>query len=157
LEDKDTDASMSSKEEEEEPPPPCGSLQAALLGSFETMHRETSTRTVRAITLEQTNTAIASRAAEISVEFAAKKVAAKKLMAAERRATRKLKEKAACAASYPAWQAYWRRRREEAEEAMVAKSAATASARKETASQPFQPRVFIDLSDDGPSTSGAGH
>jgi hypothetical protein len=37
LEDDDTDASLSSEEEEEEPPPPCGPLQAALLGSFETI------------------------------------------------------------------------------------------------------------------------
>jgi hypothetical protein len=40
-------------------------------------------RAVRAITLEQMNVAIASHAAEISVEFAAKEAAAKKLMAAK--------------------------------------------------------------------------
>jgi hypothetical protein len=50
---------------------------------------------VRAITLEQTNAAITSRAAEISVEFAAKEAATKKLMAAERRAAREHEEKAA--------------------------------------------------------------
>jgi hypothetical protein len=156
--DDDTETSMSSEEEEEEPPPPCGPLQDALLGSFETAHRETSMRAVHAITLEQTNAAIASRATEISVEFAAKEAAAKKLMAAERRAARKLKEKAACAAGYPAWQACWRRRREEAEAAMAAKRATMASTRKQTASQPSQPRVFINLSGDSPSTSGgAGH
>jgi hypothetical protein len=83
LEDDDTEASMSS-DEEDEPPPPCGLLQASLLGSFETAHREASTREVQAITLEQTNAAITSRVGEISVEFTAKEVAAKKLMAAER-------------------------------------------------------------------------
>jgi hypothetical protein len=41
---------------------------------------------------------------------------------------------------------------------MEVKRATMASARKETASQPSQSWVFIDLSDDGPSTSGsAGH
>jgi hypothetical protein len=84
LEDNDTNTSMSSEQEEEEPPPPCGPLQASLLGSFEMAHRETATRKVRAITLELTNAAIASCAAEISVEFAAKEEAAKNLMAAER-------------------------------------------------------------------------
>jgi hypothetical protein len=112
LEDDDTDARMSSKEEEEEPPPPCSPTQAALLGYFETVHRETSMRVVHAITLEQTNVAIATRAAKFSV--AAKEAAAKKLMAAERRAARELKEKAACDADYLAWQAYWQWRREEA-------------------------------------------
>jgi hypothetical protein len=158
LEDNDTDASMSSEEEEEEAPPPtCGPLQATLLGTFETAHREASTRAVHAITLEQKNTAIANRVAELSVEFAAKEAAAKKLMAAERRAARELEEKVACDAGYPAWQAYWRRCREEAEAAAVAKRTATAVARKEATSQPSEPRVFVDLSDDGPSTSGAGH
>jgi hypothetical protein len=90
------------------------------------------------------------------VEFAAKEAATKKLMAAERRAARELEEKATCDTDYPTWQAYWRQRREEAKVAMAAKRAAMASARKETASQPSQPRVFIDLSDDGPSTSGGG-
>jgi hypothetical protein len=75
-------------------------------------------------------------------------------MVAERRATRDLEEKAACDTGYPAWQAYWRRCREEAEAVMAAKRAAAASARKETTSQPSQPQVFIDLSDDNPSTSG---
>jgi hypothetical protein len=88
------------------------------------------------------------------VEFAAKEAAAKRLMAAERRAARDLEEKAACDAGYPAWQAYWRRRREKAEVATVAKRAAAMSARKETTSQSSQPRVFIDLGDDDPSTSG---
>jgi hypothetical protein len=45
-------------------------------------------RVVRAVVLEQTNTAIANRIAEISVEFAAKEVATKRLMVAERRAAR---------------------------------------------------------------------
>jgi hypothetical protein len=112
LEDDYTDASMSSEEEEEEPPPPCRQLQAALLGSLETAHMETSTRAVRAITLEQTNTAIASRAAKIWVEFAAKEAAAKKLMAAEQRAATELEENAAFYAGYPTWQVYWRWRRE---------------------------------------------
>jgi hypothetical protein len=103
LEDNDTDANMSSKEEKEEPPLPCGPLQAALLGSFETVHREPSTRAVRVVTLEQTNAAIANRAAEISVEFAAKEAAAKMLIAAERRAARELEEKAVCDTGYPAW------------------------------------------------------
>jgi hypothetical protein len=89
-------------------------MQAALLSSFEMVHRETSTRVVHAITLKQTNAAIASRAIKILVEFAAKEAAAKKLMAAERRAARELEEKAACDAGYPAWQAYWQWRREEA-------------------------------------------
>jgi hypothetical protein len=84
LEDDDTDASMSSEEEEEEPPPPCSPLQALLLGSFKTAHRESSTRAVRAITLDQTNTAITRRVAEISVEFTAKESATKRQMAAER-------------------------------------------------------------------------
>jgi hypothetical protein len=101
LEDDDTGASMSSEEEEEEPPPPCSLLQATLERSFETAYRETSTKALRAITLEQTNAAIASRAAEISMEFAAKEAATKKLMAAEWRAARELEEKVACAASYP--------------------------------------------------------
>jgi hypothetical protein len=78
LEDDDTDVSMSSEAEEEEPP--CGPLQAALLGSFERAHRETSTRAVHAITLEKTNVAIASRAAKILVEFTAKEAASQKLM-----------------------------------------------------------------------------
>jgi hypothetical protein len=39
---------------------------------------------------------------------------------------------------------------------MAAKRAATASARKEGMSQPSQPRVFIDLGNDGPSTTGGG-
>jgi hypothetical protein len=101
LDDDDTDARMSSEEEEEESPPPCGPLQAALLGSFEAAHRESSTRAVHAITLEQTNAAIADHAAEISVEFAANEAAAKRLIAAERRATREPEEKVACDAGYP--------------------------------------------------------
>jgi hypothetical protein len=83
LEDDDIDTSMILEEEEEDPPPPCGPLQAALLGSFEMVHRETSMRALHAITLKQTNASIASHAAQISVEFAAKEAAAKKLMAAE--------------------------------------------------------------------------
>jgi hypothetical protein len=106
LEDDDTDASMSSKEEEEEPPPPCGPLQAVLLGSFETGNSESSTRAVRTITLKQMNDAIASRAAKISMEFTAKEAAAKKLMVAERGATRELEQKAVCDSGYPTWKAY---------------------------------------------------
>jgi hypothetical protein len=75
LEDDDTDTSTSSEEEEEEaPPPPCGQLQAALLGSFEMMHREASTRAIHTITLEQTNAAIASCITKISVDFAAQEL-----------------------------------------------------------------------------------
>jgi hypothetical protein len=99
----DTDASMSLDMEEEEPSPPCSLLQANLLSSFETAHRESSTRTVHAVILEQTNTAIANHAAKISVEFTDKEAAAKRLMAAERRAAREIEEKAACNADYPAW------------------------------------------------------
>jgi hypothetical protein len=95
--------SMSSEEEEEEPPPPCGLLQAALLSFFETAHRESSMRAVRAIVLEQTNVAIVNRIAEISVEFAAKETSAKRLMSAEWRAARELEEKAVCDTGYPAW------------------------------------------------------
>jgi hypothetical protein len=63
-----------------------------------------------------------------------------------------------CDAIYPAWQAYWRQRREEPKAVMMAKRAAVALARKEATNQPSQPQVFIDLGDDGPSTSGgAGH
>jgi hypothetical protein len=65
-------------------------------------HRESSTRAVLAIVIEQTNAAITNRVAEISVEFSAKEAAAKKLMAAERQAARELEEKAACDAGYPA-------------------------------------------------------
>jgi hypothetical protein len=43
----------SSKEEEDEfEPPPDGSLQAALLSSFESAHAESSTMVVHAIVLE---------------------------------------------------------------------------------------------------------
>jgi hypothetical protein len=136
LEDDDTDVSMSS-EEEEEPPPPCSPLQATLLDSFEMAHKEASTRALHSITLEQTNTAIASRAAKISLEFATKEAATKKLMVAKRRATRELEEKAACDAGYPAWQAYWQQRREEAEAAIEAKRVVVASARKEATNQPY--------------------
>jgi hypothetical protein len=48
------------------------------------MQRESSTRAVRSITLDQKNAAIAGRTTEISVEFAAKEAVAKRLMAAER-------------------------------------------------------------------------
>jgi hypothetical protein len=72
--------SMSSEEEEEEPPPPCGLLQEALLSSFETAHRESSTRAVCTVVLEQTNVAIVNRVTKISVEFAAKETAAKRLV-----------------------------------------------------------------------------
>jgi hypothetical protein len=109
LDDDDTDASMCSEEEKEEPPPPCGPLQAALLGSFETAHRESSIRAVRAVILEPTNATIANRVAKISVEFAAKEAAAKRLMAAEQRAARELEEKATCDDGYPAWQEVERR------------------------------------------------
>jgi hypothetical protein len=96
-----TNKSMSS--EEEEPTPPCGPLQAALLGSFETVHKESFMWEVRTIVLEQTNSTITIRVTDISVEFAAKEAAAKRLMAAERRAPRELEEKMACDAGYPAW------------------------------------------------------
>jgi hypothetical protein len=132
--------------------------QAALLGFFETVHRESSTRVVRAVVLEQTNVTIADHFTEISVEFAAKEAAAKRLMAAEQCTARELEEKAVCDAGYPAWQAYWPRRREHTEAARAAKWAVVASARKETTSQPSQPWVFIDLGDDAPSTcGGVGH
>jgi hypothetical protein len=112
LDDEDTDTSMSSKEEEEEPPLPCGRLQAALLGSFETVHTESSTRAVRTVVLKQ-RTRPSSVASPIS-----------------------------------RWSS-------PLEAAMAAKRAAAASARKEMTSQP---RVFIDLGNDSPSTSGcAGH
>jgi hypothetical protein len=104
--DDNTDASMSSKEEEEESPPPCGPLQATLLGSFETVHMESFMRVVCVVVVEQTNVAIANRVAEISVEFAAKEAATKRLKAAERRAAREFEEKAVCKAGYPAWKAY---------------------------------------------------
>jgi hypothetical protein len=42
----------------------------------------------------------------------------------------------------------------EAEAATATKRAAMTSARKEAMSQPSQPWVFVDLSNDGPSTSG---
>jgi hypothetical protein len=44
-------------------------LQAALLGSFESVHRESTTRVVHVVVLEHMNAAIANRVAEISVEF----------------------------------------------------------------------------------------
>jgi uncharacterized membrane protein len=103
LEDDDTDASMSSEEEEEEPPPPCATLLVGLLGCFKMAHRESSTRAVCAVVLELMNAAIANRTAEISVEFASKEAAAKRLIAAKRRAARDLEEKAVCDTSYPAW------------------------------------------------------
>jgi hypothetical protein len=83
LDSDDTDASMCSEEEEEQAPPPCDPLQAALLGSFQTVHAGSSMRAVRTVVLEQTNAAIANRVAEISAEFAAKEAAARELMAAE--------------------------------------------------------------------------
>jgi hypothetical protein len=70
-------------------------------------HRESSTRAVRAVVLEQTNAAIADCVAEILVEFAAKEAASKRLMAGERFAARELEEKAVCDAGYPSWQTYW--------------------------------------------------
>jgi hypothetical protein len=70
------------------------------------------------------------------VEFAEKKAAPKKLMAAERRATGDLEEKAAYNAGYPAWQAYWQRHREEAKAATAAKRVAAEAARREAAIQP---------------------
>jgi hypothetical protein len=57
---------------------------------------------VRAVILEQTNAAISSRVAEILVNFTEKKAAGEQLMAAERRAMRKLEEKAAADVGYPA-------------------------------------------------------
>jgi hypothetical protein len=84
LEDSNTNMSMTSEEEEEVTPPPCGPLQAILLGSFKTAHRESSMRALRAITLEQTKAAITDCAAEISMEFTAKEAATKKLIEAER-------------------------------------------------------------------------
>jgi hypothetical protein len=112
LDDDDTDTSLSSEEEEEEPPLPCGPLQAALLGSFETVHREYSMRAVHAVLLKQ-------------------------------------RTRPSLVASPISW---WS---SPLEAATAAKRAAAASARKETTSQP---RVFIDLGTDDPSTSGcAGH
>jgi hypothetical protein len=43
---------MRKEEEEKEPPPPCGPLQAALLSSFESTHRESAMRVLRVIVLE---------------------------------------------------------------------------------------------------------
>jgi hypothetical protein len=94
LEDDEIDKS-SSKEEEEVEPPPCGPLQATLLDSVESAHRESTTWAVCAIVLEQTNVAITNRVAKNLVEFAKKDAAGKKLMATEQRATRELKEKSA--------------------------------------------------------------
>jgi hypothetical protein len=106
LEDDDTNESMS--EEEEEDPPPCGLLHAALIGSFESVHRESTTRAMHAVVLDNTNAAIAKLIADISVEFATKVAATKKFMMVERRAIRELEEKMVCNASYPTWQAYRR-------------------------------------------------
>jgi hypothetical protein len=69
-------------------------------------HRESSTRAVCAVVLEQKNTAITNRVTKISVEFAANDAAAKRLIATKRRAARELEEKEACNTGYPAWQAY---------------------------------------------------
>jgi hypothetical protein len=69
LEDNNTDKSMTLEDEKELPPPPCGPLQATLLGSFETAHRESSTRALRAITLERTKAAIADRTADTSPTY----------------------------------------------------------------------------------------
>jgi hypothetical protein len=44
------------------------------------VQREFSTRTIRAVVLEQTNANITNRVAEISVEFTAKEAAARRLM-----------------------------------------------------------------------------
>jgi hypothetical protein len=49
----------SNGEEEEFVPPPTWTLQAALLGSFETTFKEQNTRAVRIVVPEQTNAAIA--------------------------------------------------------------------------------------------------
>jgi hypothetical protein len=65
------------------------------------MHRESSMRAVCAVVLEQTNATIANRIAEISMEFATKEVAAKRLMAAKWRVARELEEKVACDIGYP--------------------------------------------------------
>jgi hypothetical protein len=93
---------MSSEEEEEEPPPPCGPLQAALLSSFASAHMESSMRAMRAVVLERMNAAIANRVAKISVDFATKEAAARRLMAVERRVSRELEEKVVCDSGYPA-------------------------------------------------------
>jgi hypothetical protein len=85
---------------------PCGPLQASLLGSFESAHKESSTRAIHVVVLEQTNIAITNCFTEILVEFAAKEAAAERLMEVELRATRELQEKAACDAGYLAWPAY---------------------------------------------------
>jgi hypothetical protein len=74
-----------------------------LLSCFETAHRESSTRAVRGVILELMNAAIANRTAKISMEFASKEAAAKRLIAAKRRAARDLEEKAVCDTSYPTW------------------------------------------------------
>jgi hypothetical protein len=73
---------LARKWKEEDEPPPSGPLQGALVGSFESAHRESTTRA-----------AIANRVADILVEFAAKEAAAKKIMVAERRAARELKRR----------------------------------------------------------------
>jgi hypothetical protein len=114
LEDDDTNESMSEEEEEEEEedPPPCGLLQAALVGSFESVHRESTTRAMHAVVLAKTNAAITKLIADISMEFATKEAAAKMFMMAERRAVRELKEKMVCNASYPTWQAYRRQKQQ---------------------------------------------
>jgi hypothetical protein len=70
------------KWKEEDDPPHCGPQQAALVGSFESAHRESTTRA-----------AIINHVADISVEFATKEAAAKKIMVAERRAARELKRR----------------------------------------------------------------
>jgi hypothetical protein len=58
-------------------------LQDALLGSFESAHMDSTTRVVLPVVLEHMNAAIAKRGAEITVEFAEKEVADKRLMAAK--------------------------------------------------------------------------
>jgi hypothetical protein len=88
LEDDDTDERMAEEEEEEEPLPPCGPLQAALIGSFESAHRESTMRVMRIIVLKQTNVAIANCVATISVDFATKEASAKRPMAVEWRVIR---------------------------------------------------------------------
>jgi hypothetical protein len=89
---------------------------------------------VSTIILNQTNVAIANFVAEILMEFAEKEADAKKLMEAERRATREFEEKAAHNTGYPAWQTYWRQHREEAEVVTAVKRAVARAARREATS-----------------------
>jgi hypothetical protein len=70
LENEDNKIEESSNEKKEEVKPPlCGVLQAALVGSFESAHKSSTTRDVCVIILKQTNTAIANLLTEILMEF----------------------------------------------------------------------------------------